>query len=328
MILLIDGNNAFFRCFAAISAGDTNGNPIGGVIGCIRMVKWLLRETQADRVFWVWDAPGGSKKRRAILSEYKAGRKPRMNREVDENVTDSRDNLVWQIDKVQQLLKLLGVTQITVQDIEADDAIGYMVGLLEGHRKVVVSSDKDMWQLIDDTTTVYWPVKKVYINTGTFIDYSPFHKDNYVLARALAMGDNSDNIKGLKGLGEKTLLKIFPFLATKPTSFSELLEYVRDRLQLVGKDESKLSASEKRWFPVIVANNELVRQNLQLMQLTSPIISATAASTIRHAVQEVKPTFDIINFKLSLINAGIQLTDNDLYTTLQEYKRRVFGGVK
>jgi 5'-3' exonuclease len=141
------------------------------------------------------------------------------------------------------------------------------------------------------------------------------------------MGDNSDNVAGLKGLGEKTLIKIFPYLTIMPTSLSDLMRYASTRLELQEKGELKLSASEKRWFPVILANEELVRQNLEIMQLTSPIISATAASTIRHAVQEVKPEFNITNFKLSLINSGIQLSDNDLFPTFNEYKMRVTNAV-
>lgn len=323
MILLFDGHNTFCRNFAACPMSDINGKPVGGVIGSIRSIKWLLRETGADRVYWIWDAPGGSAKRRSILSEYKAGRKPHMNRAVDENVTDSKDNFIWQFEKTQQLLRLLGVTQIAVPDIEADDAIAYMVGLLDPHQKCVVSSDKDMWQLVSNTTTVYWPVKKAYITPGTLKEYTPFHQSNYVLARAMSgKGDASDNVHGIKGLGMTTILKIFPQLAIIPTTITEILNFVRDQLGSMEKGIAKLGASEKRWFQLLLDNEGLIRQNIEIMQLTSPIISATSASVVRHST-ETKPKFEMINFKLALINAGIQLTDNDLWVTFQEYKRRV-----
>ena len=321
--LIFDGNNTFFRNFAASPLADANGNPIGGVIGCIRSVKWILRESGANRVFWVWDAAGGSKKRKSILSEYKAGRNPRMNREVDENTTDAQQNLIWQMDKTASLLKLLGVTQLTIQDIEADDAIAYLVGLLEPTPKVIVSADKDMWQLVSPTTTVYWPTKKVYLTPGNMKEFTPFHHENYVLARALAMGDSSDNIAGLKGLGEKTLLKILPELQHYPTNLSKICEVARFRLELHNKGELELTASEKRWFPKILESQDLVKRNIDIMQLTSPIISAANASIINHAAQDMKPSFSLVNFKLALINSNIQLTDADLFTTFQEYKRRV-----
>jgi 5'-3' exonuclease len=322
MILIFDGNNTFFRNFAANPTSDVNGVPTGGIIGTIKSVKWLLRETKATRVFVVWDAPGGSKKRRAILEEYKAGRKPRMNREVDETLKESSNNLMWQFEKTKTLLENLGVTQIEVQDIEADDAIGYLVGLLDPQQKCVVSSDRDMWQLVSPTTTVYWPTKKVYLTPGNFQEQTQFLPENYVLARAIAMGDSSDNVKAIKGLGEKTLLKIFPFLAKEASFFSDLVHYMRTRLELQDKGDLKLSASEKRWFPVILENEELVKRNIQLMQLTSPIIGAAAAHIIRTAALESKPKFQLTSFKLSLINSGIQLSDVDLFTTFQEYRVR------
>ena len=322
--LIFDTTNLFMRNYAACPQSDMNGNPAGGVIGSIRSIKWLISETKADQVFCVWDAAGGSSKRRSILSDYKAGRKPHMNRAVDENVKDGQENFIWQLDKTQQLLSLIGITQITAQDIEADDAIAYLVGMLDPSPKVVVSSDKDMWQLISDTTMVYWPVKKTYITPGTFNEHSPFINSNYVLARAISgKGDSSDNIHGISGLGENTILKIFPMLAKSPTTFSELLNYVRDQLGRNEKGELKIGASEKRWFPIILEQQDLIRRNIELMQLTSPIISATSASLIRRAAQEFKPKFEMTNFKLSLINAGIQITDKDLFTTFQEYRRRV-----
>jgi 5'-3' exonuclease len=169
--------------------------------------------------------------------------------------------------------------------------------------------------------TVYWPTKKIYITPGDFSKVSPFHPSNYVLARALAMGDSSDNIKGLKGLGEKTLLKIYPTLTICPTSFDHMLEVIRMRLELQDKGELKLTASEKRWFPVILESAELVRTNLQVMQLTSPVISAYSGAVINSAVAST-PEFNVTKFKLALINAGIQLTDQDLFTTFQEYRMR------
>lgn len=324
MILIFDGNNTFFRNFAASSIADANGAPIGGIVGCVRSIKWILRETKARRVFWVWDAPGGSKKRRAIITDYKAGRKPHMNREFDETTTDSQKNLVWQMERTEQFLKYLGVTQISVQDIEADDAIAYLAGMFEGEQKVIVSSDKDMWQLVNDTTTVYWPTKKVYITTGNFSEQTPFRPENYVLARAISgKGDTSDNVHGIKGLGDKTIEKLFPILKLQPTTLDQLLGLVRDQLQRNEEGAAKLSASEKRWYATLIEAQDLVRTNLQVMQLTSPIISATAGAIIRNAVENVKPEFNITKFKLALINSGIQLTDQDLFATFQEYRTRV-----
>ncbi len=323
MILLFDGSNTFFRNFAACPVCDANGNPAGAVVGSIRSLKWLVRENRATRVFWVWDAPGGSKKRRAILEDYKAGRRPRMNREFDETTTESQKNLVEQLDKTQQLLRYLGVVQVAVQDVEADDAIAYLCGALEGHKKTVVSSDKDMWQLVNENTTVYWPTKKIYITPHVFRSVSLYPPENYVLARAISgKGDTSDNVHGIKGLGDRTIEKIFPILVQTPTTLDELLTWVRGRLEQNGKGALELKSTEKRWYQTLLDSEELVRRNVQVMQLTSPIISAASGAIIRNAVDSAKPEFNITKFKLALIVAGIQLTDNDLFTTFQEFRVR------
>lgn len=323
-VLILDGTNTFHRNFVVNPTTDTNGEPIGGIIGTIRSIKYMIAETQPDKVIFVWDGDGGSQKRRGIVSEYKMGRKPRLNREVEEGAKDSRQNFAWQTQKLKKLLPFLGIVQIEIDNIEADDTIGYLVGCLDPVAKVVVSSDRDMWQLVSDTTVVYWPTKKVFITKGTFKEHTPILPENYVLARALAMGDNSDNIKGIKGLGEKTLLKLFPCLTKEHFTHQQLLGLIRNDLErdLIGDIKPKLTASQKRWFKVVLDNTELVSRNIEVMQLTTPNISAQAASIIRNAA-EMTPSFNMTGFKMALINNQIQLTDQELFPVFQAYRARV-----
>lgn len=323
-VLIFDGTNTFHRNFVVNPAADINGEPIGGIIGTIRSIKYMIAETQPDKVIFVWDGNGGSKKRRGIVSEYKMGRKPRLNREVDEGTKDSRENFAWQTQKLKKLLPFLGIIQIEIDDIEADDTIGYLVGLLDPCAKVVVSSDRDMWQLVSDTTIVYWPTKKVYISRGTFKDQTPILPENYVLARALAMGDSSDNIKAIKGLGEKTLLKLFPCLTKEQFTHQQLIELIRHDLERDqrGDIKPKLTASQKRWFQVVLDSTELVSRNIEVMQLTTPNISAQAAGIIRNAAN-LQPSFNMTGFKMALINNQIQLTDQELFPVFQAYRARV-----
>jgi DNA polymerase-1 len=288
---------------------DTNGNPIGGIVGMIRSVKSMMDETKSTRVFVVWDGEGGSRQRRGIFAEYKAGRKPRLNREFDDgSVKDNSDNMGWQMDKVKPLLRLLGVTQIELGDIEADDAIAYLAGCLDPQPKVVVSSDKDLWQLVSPTTKIFWPVKKKYITTQEMIDNDGCLPQNWVYMKAL-LGDGSDNIKGVHGVGEVSAKKLFPEFSQRPLSIAEFFQL------------AEAKASENHKARDIVDQHELVRRNIGLMQLTSPIISATSANIIRNAIT-VKPTFNFTGFKLAMLNQGIQLTDNDLSTSIKAYQIR------
>lgn len=318
-VLIFDGTNTFHRNFVVNPTSDANGNPIGGLLGSIKSIKWMVHDLRPSKVIWVWDGKGGSQRRRGIVEQYKMGRKPRVNREVEEGVKDSAQNFQWQKEKLNALLPFLGVTLVEIDNIEADDTIGYLCGYFNESHKVVVSSDRDMWQLVGEKTIVYWPTKKVYISSENVAEHVPVRPENYVLFRAISgKGDTSDNIHGIKGLGEKTIMKLFPEFLTETVDVGKLLELSRNKL-----GDGK---GVKRWYKVILDSTELVSRNVQVMQLTSPEISAQAGSIIRGAADK-SPTFNITGFKLALLNNQIQLTDSDIFSTFQEYKTRVENAI-
>lgn len=306
--LIFDGHNLFLRNYAVNPMMDENGGAIGGIVGTIRSVKFMVNEVQPDRVIIVWDGKGGSKKRRGIFAEYKAGRKPRLNREFEAGgIEENSDNLGQQMERVKPLLRLLGVTQIEIEDIEADDAIAYLVGCLEHHQKVVVSSDKDLWQLTSPTTSIYWPVKKTFI-TSESMAADGCLPANWIYVKALT-GDNSDNIDGVKSIGPATIKKLFPEFSQRAFTLTEFFQLVEAKC-----DEHKKAK-------VILDAKELVSRNVELMQLTSPIISAASASVIRNAA-ELRPVFNFTGFRLAMMNQRIQLTDTDLINTFRAYQMR------
>jgi 5'-3' exonuclease len=321
--LIFDGTNTFLRNFVVNPTMDHNGEPIGGLIGTIRSIKWMVHEVRPTKVLFVWDGVGGSRRRRGVFAEYKMGRKPRLNRELDDgSPRDSKQNMDWQMSKLKGLLGFLGVQQLEIDDIEADDTIGYLVGLLDPTPKVIVSGDKDMWQLVSPTTTVYWPTKKVFITSDTFLQHASVLPYNYVLLRALkGDADRSDNIKGIKGLGEKTILKLLGTDLEVPIDLPDLIEQIRHYLKLDADGKKKLRPTEKRWFQAILDHRDLLSQNVAVMQLSVPNISARAAGIIRGAAASL-PAFNATGFKLALLNNSIQITDPDIFTVFQEYRQR------
>lgn len=306
--LIFDGHNLFIRNFVVNPSMDVNGEPVGGIVGTIRSIKMLMHQVEPSRIFVVWDGEGGSRKRRGIYSDYKAGRKVRLNRELDSTGPgEDWSSMHTQMARVKPLLRLLGITQIEVGDIEADDTIAYLVGCLDPQPKVVVSSDKDLWQLASSTTSIYWPVKKTFITDQTMAADGCMPQ-NWVYWKAL-VGDDGDNIKGVRGVGPKSVIKLFPELSQRALSISEFFQLVEEK------------ATTERKAKDILEQRELVRRNIELMQLTSPIISATSASVIRNAI-DIEPAFNFTSFKLAMINQGIQLTDNDLMTAFRTYQMR------
>ena len=126
-IMIIDALNAYFRAYIVDPSMSTNGQPIGGVKGFLKILQKLVRENKPDMVVVVWDGPGGSASRRAIVKEYKAGRKPiRLNCESNLTPDEETENKVWQQTRLLEYLNELPIPQFMFPEVEADDVIAYI----------------------------------------------------------------------------------------------------------------------------------------------------------------------------------------------------------
>lgn len=310
--LVIDGLNLFIRNFCVMPTMDRDGNPIGGLVGFIRTLKNLMNDNAPDRVVVCWDGEGGSRRRRGIFAEYKQGRKVRTNRTYDlEGPGDQQDNFADQVQKLKRVLRCIGTVQVECQEVEADDAIAYLCNhvLPAEDESIVVSSDRDLLQLVGPRCLVYSPSKKVYWTTSEVREKTGVLPENYIFVKAL-MGDSSDNIPGVGGIGEKTAVKLFPFLADRATTLAEILEHA----------EANQETSAK--YKGVLASKDRLAENVKLMQLSSPIISAQAARTVRES-SSVKPTFSVTDLRLDIVRMGLEGVDADLFGAVSTYRRRV-----
>lgn len=310
-ILIVDGMNMFIRSFVVVPTMDTNGYSIGGITGFLKSVKNLVKECSSDLVIIAWDGEGGSRRRRGIFEDYKAGRKIRLNRQEDmETQDESFVNMSTQMTKLKNLISLLGMIQVEAPEVEADDVIGMLCTLVfPDDRKVIVTSDRDMLQLVNSNTLVYSPTKKMYWGTNEIKENIGVLAENYIFVKSL-MGDKSDNIPGVGGIGEKTAVKLFPFLAERQTSAEEIRQHA---------EQNKMTGAK---YKAVLDNWERFLENIKLMQLSSPIISAQAARRVRISATEQKPRFVFTEFKLQLVRYGIQSVDIDTIPVFQGYKLR------
>lgn len=313
-ILIIDGMNLFIRCFVVVPTMDVNGSPIGGITGFLKSLKTMVRDVSPDRVIVAWDGEGGSSKRRGVYSDYKEGRKVRLNREYEfESSEESFKNMGSQISRLKQFLDLIGVVQVEAREIEADDSIALLCRFIfPDVEKVVLTSDRDMLQLVDSKCTVYSPTKKVYWTGATVMEKIGVLPENYIYVKAL-MGDASDNVKGLGGIGEKTAVKLFPFLAKHESSADEIWQHADSNKSTGAKYKSVLD----QWDRFL--------ENVKLMQLSSPIISPNAARTIRISATAFVPRFVFTEFKLEMVKHGIQSIDPDFIGVFQSLQRRTYA---
>ena len=216
-VLLIDGLNTFIRVFSAIPTTNEDGVHIGGIVGFLRSIGYTINMVRPTRTIIVFDGKGGSNRRRKIFPQYKMGRKMshRLNRTHDFLTRDEEKKMmIFQLNRIVQYLECLPLTLINMDNIEADDVIGYCAKhIFKGSNSTIMSTDKDFLQLIDENIRVYSPTKKKMYDEEKVVEEYGISSHNFLLYRMLD-GDVSDSIPGVKGVGLKSVIKHFPFLET------------------------------------------------------------------------------------------------------------------
>ena len=302
--LLVDGLNLQTRHFVANPAMSDAGHHVGGVIGFLRAIENLSQKLQPANVIVVWEG-GGSPRRRAIFPEYKSRRKPqKLNRYYENDIPNTVENRNYQIRLLIELLKHTSINQIYVSDCEADDVIGYLTRYkLRDRSCVVVSSDKDFYQLLSDRVTQWSPGQKRFLTPEIIQSKFGIPPHNFCLARCL-IGDPSDAINGIKGAGFKTLVKRFPSLVGLGNlSVDDILR----------ENEEYLKSSKLKLYQRIAEAADIIRRNWQLMYLGTTNLAAVQIEKIEGAIDTFSPHRDKMGFMRALIREGITSFDADRF---------------
>ncbi len=303
MILLVDGTNNFIRTYTSFSTTTSNGDPFGGVFGFLVSLNSFVQLVQPTQIIVAFDAPGGSDRRRKIYAEYKEGRKPaRLNRKFVIGDDNEEHNKKAQEQYLRAYLEDLPVSTVCIKGIEADDTIAYICNSNPDERKVIVSTDQDFHQLLNTKTMIYKPVKKTFYSQADLIRDTGIHACNFGLARAF-VGDTSDNLDGVPGVGLKRLVSWIPQF-TEP----EQLE-LDDVLAFCGQQKH---ARYQRF----AEHEQAVRRNYRLMQLRDPEISLASIRLVKNSIQE-HPTMNSTAFRLKLMRDGLDIGDRFLCNFLK-----------
>tara|TARA_R110002020_G_scaffold6878_12_gene29214 strand:- start:19159 stop:20139 length:981 start_codon:yes stop_codon:yes gene_type:complete len=308
-VMIVDALNMYFRAYIVDPSLSTNGQPIGGVKGFLKILQKLSRDLKPDMVAICWDGPGGSLKRRSIVKEYKQGRKAiRLNRETNLTENEELENKVWQQTRLLEYLNQLPVVQYMFPEVEADDVIAYVAQSekFNGWQKIIVSSDKDFLQLCDDETVLFRPIQKKVHNRNNVVEEYGIHPKNFAAARAIA-GDKSDNLKGIGGAGLPTIKKRLPFLVeNKNFSLEEIVEYCRE----FRPDDKR----RPKFYEAITTNEEIIRLNYRLMQLYSPTISLQTQNKIDYGFDNFSYDYNRTEFIKMMNEDGFGVFNwTDLY---------------
>jgi 5'-3' exonuclease len=318
-VLIVDSMNTFIRSFAMLQSMNPQGHHTGGLVGFLRSLGFLMRTIDPTRIICVFDGQASSASRKNINSDYKANRniKRITNWELFDDKEDEYASMTMQMHRLVEYLQCLPITLISIDKVEADDTISYLAQKFgaNGKKVTIVSSDKDFLQIVDENIEVYSPIKKKTYGKKEVQEEIGMIPENYLIMKAL-LGDNSDNLTGIKSLGPKTLIKEFPGLVNKPGfSLEDIYEVCEKGLQ------------DKKVFAKIIYEWEKVKTNYELMNLLQPRLGDYEIVHILDKIKEPTPALQAVTFLNMLEADQIEALNKnvegwlELFRPLSTYKK-------
>ena len=311
--LLIDGSNLL----EVSSRGDDRlsgtGKPTGGIFQFFLQLKMLLRKGNFRYVYVFWDGNQSGLLRYKLNSDYKANRDKEF--EDEEELSDymkavnakingmkqyfskkedpiklaqrkkQKEIFHWQREVIIDCLEELFVRQCMCDKTEADDFIGYYVTHKKPNEKIVIcSNDRDLTQLIAEDVIVYVQSLKDFLSIKNYTKIEGINYQNVVLKKILC-GDASDNIKGIKGFGEKTLLNNFDEITKRKVTLNEVIEKAKN----INEERAKLKKKPLKWAENIVnrvtdgvQGSEIYEINEKIIDLKKPLMTDEAVEIIEN----------------------------------------------
>jgi len=271
--LLVDGNNLVKIGFHGVKDYYHNGKHIGALWHFVNTIRRFIDEQNFDKVVVMWDGDDNSSTRKLIYPQYKEQRRDRDNEYKLDSFTEQKE-------RIKQYLEDCYIRQINVDNNEADDLIAYYCQISENEQKTIYSGDKDLTQLISDKVSVYYPRTKETYTLGSKIkcEIYEFPHQNIKTYKILS-GDKSDNIDGISGLGEKTLIKFFPELLEKPVSITDILEKTENLLK-ENKNNKTLQNLLLGKTKTGIYGEEFFTINEKIINLSNPLITDDAKELV------------------------------------------------
>lgn len=306
-LILVDGSGYIFRAFHALPPlVRSDGTPVGAVLGFTNMLLKLLEDYEDAHFVVIFDA-ARKNFRNDIYPDYKANRE------------DPPPELIPQFSLIREACKAFNVPSIEMEGYEADDLIATyaLKGLESGAEVKIVSSDKDLMQLVEPGVSMYDPMKNKSIGEAEVLEKFGVSPDKVIDVQALA-GDKSDNIPGVEGIGIKTAAELINLYG----SLEELLERVheikqpkrRERLETqsdlarVSKElvtlkkdvplDFSLEEFERKEFDLSSVQNFLQEQSFK--NLLTRLQSKYDFKEVKPATKPVQTNYELVTTKEAL----------------------------
>ena len=318
--LVIDGNN-LLKISLVDKTMNSKGEEYGAVMSFLRILGGILNKKDFNYCMVCWDGIGSGVLRWKLYEDYKANRgknyflhDPNMS-EYDRKLLEYQSKVIayskakrgikedkseeetFEREKtlIKSILEELCIRQYEYENTEGDDIIAYYTKhKKENEKVVVVSSDKDLTQLISDTVIIYNPRLRDFVTKDNSVEKIGITHENVVLEKILC-GDASDNIKGVKGMGETTLLKLFPNLKTKKSDLRAVIERSKE---LLGKRREEKKKPLKSLENIIngvtdgCQGNKLYEINKAIIDLSEPLLTDEAKRELDNEMYGIMDTSD------------------------------------
>lgn len=328
-VILVDGNNLMFRSYYATaysSSGlmhNSKGFPTNALYGFTTMMNKIIKEENPEYIAVAFDV--GKNFRKDKYDFYKEGRMA------------TPDDLIKQMPIARQLLTAMGIKYLELEPYEADDIIGTLVKMADNDSEydaTIISSDKDLLQLISEGTDVK------LLKTSGFIKYNPetFKQDygiepiKMIDLKAL-MGDASDNIPGVKGIGEKTALKLLQEYGSLEDIYANIASIkgkVKEKLEL-GRDSAFMSKEIATIYcdvPLKITFADIKYQGEDEEALSSIYEELEFYSLLKNFARPSTPKEELKYMEVKDINEVVLAREVSIYVELDEdnyHKASIIG---
>lgn len=285
---------------------NNDGKEYGIILTSIKMIGDVLRKKDFNYCIAAYDGEGSGVLRWELYKDYKANRdknyelhspkrtdydkfidsyvKSVLSHSREKTSKETEDeSFARQKAVIQRILDELCIRQYEFENVEGDDIISYYVTAKKPDEKVViVSSDKDLTQLISDTVVVYNPRKKEFITKDNAIKEIGVLSENVVLEKVIC-GDVSDNIKGVKGVGNETLGKLFPEIRERKIDLGFILRRSRELIDERKANKKKPLKSLENIINGVTdgcQGDRLYEINEKIIDLSKPLLTDEARETM------------------------------------------------
>lgn len=291
--LLIDANYLVKRSFNGDKLShNSTGKHIGAIYSFFTTLRKLVKEHKSTKIVLMWDGEQGGLARHKIDPLYKANRKNKdwhnkielTEAEIKKEIAKEQSYL-YQKKRIQAYAEELFIRQIEIDEIEADDLIAqYCLTNHEVEDIILFTRDRDFLQLLDLNIVINFSDINELITKSTFYKHFNYHYKNALLMKIIS-GDSADNIKGVGGLKEKSLIDYFPELKFKPHTVRELcLKAIEINKERVSKKLKPIKCLEN-----LSTNIERLKLNHQLVNLREPLLNEQALDELEQLEMPLSP---------------------------------------